>query len=205
MSTQSKTNRKKTVKSSQNNTRKKRQSVIQTLRQEHDNMMATEFTQFRITDEQIRNFKRLIAQPKDCFINAMQIMGMLDVLGGNILRISCAGNQGFFKEQIEKIFILHTEHNHDFVSMNYDEFVNTIVNQLQPGYVTLGGYEGHVFIVGRYLNGTIVYIDPQLNTICDLMDPECEKYLKVSNKYYLMFHSKQTMTETQLIKLGFQF
>jgi hypothetical protein len=205
MSPQSKTIKRKSVKSVQSSSKKKRQSVVQTIRQESDNRITTEFTQFRITDEQIINFKRLIAKPNDCFINAMQIMGMLDILGGNILRISCAGSQGFTKEQIEKIFILHTGHNHDFVLMNYNDFVNTIQLNLQPGYVSLGGYEGHVFIVGRYLNGTIVYIDPQLNTICNLMDPECEKYLKVSNKYYLMFHSTQMMTENQLMKLGFQF
>lgn len=209
MSPHSKTNTRKTPKSHTAKTVKstrseKRNTTIRSMRTKNANMRADHFTQFRITDEQINQFRRLIHKPKDCFINAMQIMGMIDILGGNILRISCAGEHGFTKEQIEKIFMLHTGHYHDFVDMSYMEFVELLETNLSPGYVTLAGYTGHVFIVGRYVDGRIVYIDPQLDTICDLLSTECESLIKGHRQYYLLFNSTEKLTSNQLQSLGFQ-
>jgi len=123
-------------------------------------------SQFKISDENIMNFKRYLKSPMDCVINALQLMGVLDTISSNMLRISCVGTSGFEKEQIEKIFILYGGVNFEFKSTkDFNEFASIIENQLLPGNVVFAGYTGHVFIIGRYLNGQLVYIDPQLNII----------------------------------------
>ena len=160
-------------------------------------------SQFRISDDNIMNFRRHIQSPMDCVINALQLMGVLDTLSSNILRISCVGKNGFEKEQIEKIFILYAGVNFEFKSTkNFDEFAKNIEIQLSPGNVVFAGYSGHVFIIGRYFSGQIVYIDPQLNTICDVL--ECQEIIKNGGtEYYILFNSKDKLTNIQLEYLGF--
>jgi hypothetical protein len=139
----------------------------------------------------------------DCVINALQLIGILDTFSGNILRISCVGSTGFEKDQIEKLFILYVGLNFEFKATNdFDDLLNTIDTQLLPGYVVFAGYTGHVFIIGRYLNGKLVYIDPQINTICDIIT--CQDILKKGGKeYFILFNSKENLTNPQLEYLGF--
>jgi len=160
-------------------------------------------SQFKISDENIMNFKRYLKSPMDCVINALQLMGILDTLSSNILRISCVGTTGFEKEQIEKIFTLYTGVNFEFKSTKkFDEFVQIIETQLLPGNVVFAGYTGHVFIIGRYLNGQLVYIDPQLNIICNIL--ECQDMIRNGGKeYFILFNSQDKLTNQQLEHLGF--
>jgi hypothetical protein len=139
----------------------------------------------------------------DCVINALQLIGVLDTFSSNILRISCVGSTGFEKDQIEKIFVLYKGVNFDFKSTkNFDEFANSIETQLLPGNIVFAGFTGHVFIIGRYLNGKLVYIDPQINTICDIIT--CQDILKKGGKeYFILFNSKEKLTNPQLEYLGF--
>jgi hypothetical protein len=165
-------------------------------------------SQFKISDENIMNFKRHIKSPMDCVINALQLMGILDTLSSNMLRISCVGTNGFQKDQIEKLFILYIGLNFEFKATNdFDDLLNTIDTQLLPGHVVFAGYSlkgssGHVFIIGRYLNGQLVYIDPQINTICDIL--ECQELIKDEGKqYFILFNSEEKLTNPQLEYLGF--
>lgn len=161
-------------------------------------------SQFPISDSDIQNFRRVFTTPMDCVINAMQIVGMLDNLTGNLVRISSAGSSGFSKEQIEKIFILYNGKYFDFKPTNsFDEFSNYLRQHLMPGHVVFAGYSGHVFLIGRQLDGTILYIDPQLDAYCDVERPQCANYIKSANTWYLLHHSERQLTEDELRSIGF--
>jgi len=160
-------------------------------------------SQFTMTDERIQNFKRFVKSPRDCFINAMQLMGMIDTTAANILRISFAGELGFKKEQIELIFTLKTSKPFKFYQMNYEKFSDTIKNKLEAGNVVFAGYTGHVFLIGKTYNGDILYIDPQTEVgICNLSDENCEKLIQNKSDYFLMYHTDTELSKDELRKLG---
>jgi hypothetical protein len=72
--------------------------------EDHGLPKATELSQFGITDENLLTFDRVFPAPMDCFINALQLMGVLNPLTANIMRVSTLGVTGFTKPQIEIIF-----------------------------------------------------------------------------------------------------
>jgi hypothetical protein len=164
-------------------------------------------SQFKITDEQILGFKRISPTPMDCFINALQILGVIDNITANIMRISSAGKTGFTSEEIEKIFIYLSGHNHDFKSTGSpQEFSEWIAKNLLPGYVVFAGHEGgnnHVYLIGRELGGKLLYIDPQVGILCDLSTEECQGYLINNRVYRLLFNSVEKLSPGQLTQLGF--
>jgi hypothetical protein len=163
----------------------------------------TTFTQFRITDDSINSFQRVIASPMDCFINAMQIIGIINNISANLMRISSAGVTGFSKEQIESIFLLVLKRNVEFKSSdNFQEFSSTIYSTLMPNHVCFCGYTGHVFLIGRRANGTIVYIDPQVNQLCNLDDPTCQAYVRDKPRYFILFNSDHVIPDENIRQLG---
>ena len=182
--------------------RQKRQSIIQ----EKRHLLlpkCTTLSQFKISDENIAGFKRFVDKPMDCVINALQIFGALDNYSSNILRISCAGDAGFYKEQIEKIFILLLGNNFDFQSSdNYQEFVEVIEKTLLPGHGVFAGYTGHVFIIARKKNGVIMLIDPHRSSILCEID-KCQDYIRDNKEFYLLFQSPEKLTPGQLSSMGF--
>jgi len=155
-------------------------------------------SQFAITDTNLQNFNRTFNAPMDCFISALQLMGILDDISANIMRISTLGVVGFTKAQIEIIFAYKFRKNFDFKSTtNFNEWATWINTLLIPGNVVFAGYTGHVFLIGRMLNGTLIYIEPQLNMFCDLNTEECIKHLRNKNDWSLLFHSDQHLTADQ--------
>jgi hypothetical protein len=167
----------------------------------------TSLSQFKITDEQILTFKRAVPTPMDCFINALQILGVVNNVTANIMRISSAGKTGFTTDEIEKIFIFLSGHNHDFKATGSpQEFSEWIAKNLFPGHVVFAGHQGdinHVYLIGRQISGNLVYIDPQLGIFCDLSTDECQGYLKNNRVYRLMFNSLEKLSPEQLTHLGF--
>uniref|UniRef100_A0A6C0JWP0 Peptidase C39-like domain-containing protein n=1 Tax=viral metagenome TaxID=1070528 RepID=A0A6C0JWP0_9ZZZZ len=138
----------------------------------------------------------------DCVINALQLMNVLDETAANIMRISTLGMFGFTKEQIEVIFMYKAGHNFSFVpTMNYQEWSTRITTLLPPGNVVFAGYETqtgskHVFLIGRFANGRLVYIDPQRPPMCLLDSPACERNVNGEGQrsWYLLFHSTIPLT-----------
>lgn len=164
-------------------------------------------TYFRITDDQINSFKAVVHSPMDCFINSLQLLGIINNVTADIMRISTAGKTGFTQEEIEKIFILLTGHNHDFKGTNSpDDFSIFIAKNLPAGNVVFAGHEGqskHVYLIGRTHDGIIKYIDPQIGQICDLSSEECQKFISNNKTFRLMFNSRDRLTRDQLQLLGF--
>ena len=127
-------------------------------------------SQFPMSDENINNFHTMI-DPKlssmDCFINAMQLIGVFDDFISNVLRLTYVGSYGVEKEQVEKIFMYYNIHNMKNIHMkkqlisrsnkkeeipltpyyefredlDYDTFTKNIREKLVKGYVILAGYE----------------------------------------------------------------
>jgi hypothetical protein len=155
-------------------------------------------SQFFISNDNINNFSRHFQSPMDCFINAMQIMNVVDAKSANIMRISTLGKTGFTKEQIELIFIYTYGNNFDFKKTNdYNEWSTWIATYLQPSHIVFAGYTNHVFLIGRLLDNTIVYIDPQVQQLCNLNDPTCSQYVQNQKEWYLLFMSQEFLTEEQ--------
>jgi len=67
-----------------------------------------------MTPNNITNFTRDFSSPMDCFINALQMFGVLDPYSANLMRISTIGTNGFTKEQIEWSFMYRYNHNFNF-------------------------------------------------------------------------------------------
>lgn len=122
---------------------------------------------YHIDDSNIYNFFRGIDSPMDCFINALQIIGILNRDCSNYMRISSSGKTGFTTEEIEKTFILFDAYNYEF-SKTYDiNQFNYEIDKLSPNECILAGYAtlsfSHVFIIARNQSGVLIVLDPQLS------------------------------------------
>lgn len=162
-------------------------------------------SQFKISDDDINKFQRLFSTPNDCVITAMQIIGMLDNLTGNLLRIALAGNATLYKDQIEKIFILYTGKFFDFTpTYDFDEFLNYLRENVDPGNVVFAGYSGHAFLIGRTTDKTLVYIDPSVSANCDLELEECNKLISGNRApWFLLHNSERKLSIEELRNMGF--
>lgn len=162
---------------------------------------------FPLNDKNIMSFRRVLNSPMDCFINALQVFGLLDETCANIMRISSAGRStGFQKEEVEKIFILLTGYNYDFNNTNNYNLFEAQLKFVQPNYGVIAGYSGigtgHIFIIARSSNGELYYIDPQIGKFALYNE---SKYLIESQgrNYHLLFHSNEKLTIEQLRFIGF--
>jgi hypothetical protein len=164
-----------------------------------------------VTEENLVNFQRLIASPRDCVINALQIIGFLDSNAANLMRITSLGRvEGFTSDEIERIFILYTKHNHDFIgTIDGTEFERTIQEQVPVGHACFIGLRNerasHVALIARRANGDLMLIDPQLEIYLNVLDPTIGHYFEEYTNYHLLFRCLEPLTEAQLRGLGFVF
>jgi hypothetical protein len=159
--------------------------------------------QFRIFDEYLADFKRLVDKPMDCVINAMQLIGMFDFKTAELLRIK-VGTVGFQKSEIEKIFTLYLPHIFKFESYNYDKWANEIKENLKPSNVMFVGYAGHVFLIGKKVNGEIIMIDPQLpkeHQVCNLSDSTCFNFIANKATYFILKSSFSKVSERERLAI----
>ena len=184
-------------------------------------------TQFIFKDEFITDFQSYIDSkltPMDCFINACQLLGVLDTLNANILRISCAGSKGFNLNGMEKVFTLKsaslspgTIKYFNFTNFNalgggIDLFAK-ILNNLKPGHAAFCGWSqlsgAHVFVVAKDNSGNLVYLDPQLRgSPCVLNDnQDCINLLETNKssdrQYYILYNTDDSVPIEIIIDLGF--
>jgi hypothetical protein len=138
----------------------------------------------------------------------MQIIGMLDIYSANLLRITLVGQLGIDQPQIEKIFILYYGYNFKFDSITNFQDVSNTISCLQVGHVAFAGYQDvngakHVFLIGRKTDGHVYYIDPQINQICNLADPQCLQYIANKQFYFLLKNNHTKLTGAELRSKGF--
>ena len=157
-----------------------------------------EVATFQISNADINKFRRLITKPKDCVINALELINVLDGKNADFMRIS-VGDIGLTLDKIEQIFsyVSHVKkikfQNWKFLSTPNINDLDTVVQNLKPGYVIFCGYEkngfAHVFLIGKTDSGVPMYIDPQVNALCDLRDPTCTNYITNAQMYYVLHYS----------------
>jgi len=184
-----------------------------------------ELFQHPITNENIDKFIRYVKSPMDCVINAMHIIGLLDNFSSNLVRLTCVGDEGVTIEQIQKIFTLYSiidgnryeREAHEFLFLEAPEmgglshanvFEKIVIERLEPQHILFCGYAmgglKHVFLLGRYLDGSIMYIDPQVDggVICDIGLAECFRYISGAQKYYLLHYNPEELTQQKIEEMN---
>lgn len=120
--------------------------------------------------EEFSKFKRRILKPRDCVINALQILGLVEDRTADIMRIM-VGDTGINATQIEEIFEF-TYPNRKFKFKQHNTFsLMTILDNMpydNPSVVFAGveyqGGGGHVFIIERSaMGGHFKILDPQVS------------------------------------------
>lgn len=171
----------------------------------------TLLTQFVVEQDSIAQYISIVprsASYMDCFINALQLLRVLDAQTANIMRVSSAGVSGFTHVQIVSIFIILTGRHHDFKRLPLEEFW-MMLHHLPRGNAVLAGFRGqffgigHVFLIRKTVDDRLEYLDPQTNTICDLETPECRAIITSQPEHHMLFHSPVSLSTDQLRQWGF--
>lgn len=153
-------------------------------------MPSYDVAQFKLTDDSISKFRRWIKKPRDCVINAMELLGILSDQNADIARIM-VGDKGLNIKQIEDIFsLLEPNFNWNFYKFSSIETLANFTNkELKPAHAIFCGYygdEGHVFLIAKTLDGRIIYIDPQTNELCNLDNSSCFNFIGNKNAYFIL-------------------
>jgi len=151
--------------------------------------------QFFISNENITNFKRDVKKPRDCVINALELIGILQSSYADIMRIA-VGDYGLDTSQIEQIFYyVQSNFRWKFVRYtNIDTLVQFCLQTLQPSHVIFCGYSmivngtifKHVFLIGKTNQLEIKYMDPQINAFCNLDEINCYNNIGGAQEYYIL-------------------
>jgi hypothetical protein len=146
--------------------------------------------QFRLTDDSIQKFRRWIKKPNDCVVNAMELLGVIDNTHADIIRIVIQ-DKPLEKSQIREIFsYVQPRHVWRMTPFKDINLLKTFTRDiLQPGYASFMAYSGnpgHVFIIAKNLKGEVMYVDPQVNVICNLDDPRCYQYIANKESYFIL-------------------
>jgi len=142
------------------------------------NGTSREVVQFPITDDQLQRIQRTVIKPRDCVINAMEIIGIVDGRSADIMRIM-VGDTGIITSNIEGIFEFAFRRTFTFTPDNrIDLLGNYLDTSLMINHVVFLGVvyddgNSHVFLIGKTMTNSLVYIDPQNPSLCNLRDPAC--------------------------------
>lgn len=171
--------------------------------------MGYEVVQFPISDDNLMKFRRWVKKPNDCAINALQIIGEIDEIEAELLRIA-VGDMGLTKTQIENTlnYLQPNYHWHFYEYTNILTLAQFTRNEMSPNTVIFCGYMvwnpylrrefGHVFLIGKKTDGSVLYIDPQIPIVCDLDNdvcytPNCQlypsqclNYIANKNRYFIL-------------------
>ncbi len=118
-----------------------------------------------ITNEGINGFYRTFQSNMDCFINAIQILGFIDVRTADLMRMTYNSIvSGFYPEQIDCIMMYLTNRNQELrrcVSIEHwwqhITGVPGVFPGLTPGHAYIAGYlnenaPGHIILVAKATN-----------------------------------------------------
>lgn len=152
--------------------------------------MTFDVPQFKITDDAITKFRRWVKKPRDCVINAMELLSILDAQNADLCRIM-VGDTGLKVKQIEDIFsLLDQKFQWRFFRFTKLETLSQFtIDELKPAHAIFCGYigqEGHVFLIAKSVDGRILYVDPQVNELCQLDQSSCIKYINNKHAYFIL-------------------
>lgn len=132
-------------------------------------MEMSSLLQIRITNEQLRGFVSPIAQPDVNPMNCGAVAGqLLKLVTPDLANTMTMSGMGMYVSE----WVQHTSGLVKKQTYGIDRDIRTFgdffVSMLFPGFATLvGTYNpvtntGHFFVIGRFLNGHLVILDPQL-------------------------------------------
>ena len=152
--------------------------------------MGYEVAQFKLTDDSISKFRRWVKKPRDCVINAMELLGILDDQNADIARI-LIGDTGAQIKQIEDIFeVVEPKFKWNFYKFtNIQTLAQFTSSELKPQHTIFCGYmgnEGHVFLIAKSIEGKVYYVDPQVDAICNLDTNECYNFIDNKKSYFIL-------------------
>ena len=181
-----------------------------------------------VNEQMIDNFSSIVnpnLTPMDCFINAMQLIGVFDTVQSNLLRITCTGGvriQAIIQSLTYSTFRSSSNNSSSIRLFFFQKFKNgkiwittikeTLENQKNMT-ILFAGYTGHVFCFARANDNRIYYLDPQLKQGVFLLDDTDELYQKYffafsGREYYIATKSKNALVklDTPVLELmGFDF
>lgn len=155
--------------------------------------MIFNISEFKISDEDLMKFFKLVNKRNDCVINALQLIGILDRLNADLMRIA-VGDIGLNADQIRDTFslVVPTKAWRFLRYTDVKDLASFTQFYMKPGHVIFCGFEDeytkHVFLVGKTMSGNVLYIDPQINLICDL-DSQCRSIIENKKGYYILQNS----------------
>jgi hypothetical protein len=164
--------------------------------------------QFYISDNHLLTFRRLVKKPRDCVINALELLGVLNSVPADLMRI-VVGDTGVGAPQIEQIFS-YVQPSAKWRFFRYTDIATLeqfAFRDLQPSHVIFCGYQKngfkHVYLVGKNHDGKILYIDPQVDAFCPLENAQCFNFIRDAQEYYIL-QSTLDLHQIQQIQQGRQ-
>lgn len=147
--------------------------------------------QFPFGEGNISSFGRNKPRPRDCTINAMEMLNLIDQKNADLMRIM-VGDTGL-TETILKDCLTYLCGDYGWKLENYTNIdtLEKIINEdLETNHAIFCGYDdAHVFLIAKNHNNEIFVIDPQLKTkyyMCDITDATCYNYIKGKGKYHII-------------------
>lgn len=181
------------------NRRKVREDVFSKKR-----LQRSEIASFSMQYFDINEFGRTKPKPRDCVINAMELLQLMDKRSADLMRIM-VGDRGIFEGQLVDCFnLVYEEDNVSFQFQSYsnpDTLIKYVKEDLGPNNVIFCGYDDkHVFLIGKGLDGNIYLIDPQLNlpnqmcnmTVGEFKD-QCWQFISNKGKYHMLKYHKKNL------------
>ena len=153
--------------------------------------MTFEIATFYITEENFKNVRRYVKKSRDCVVNVMEMLGIIDNTTADVLRIA-VGDVGLQKNQIEDIFsyFFPQARWRFFPYKNIQTLEEYCQKMLPVSHVIFCGIkttkDAHVFLIGKRTDHEIVYIDPQMSVVCELKYSECATHIVNANEYYIL-------------------
>lgn len=165
-------------------------------------MSGFDISVFPITSDSLNKFRRWVKKPRDCVINALEVIGVLDQTNADLMRIA-VGDMGLVPEQIAGIFEYMSELAGTRFSYRFFRYtdINTLSNvcaHMPINSVIFCGYNKnnfkHVFLIGKNSVNDLVYIDAQYGKLCSLKsDPHCFDIINNAQEYYILQYADTSM------------
>lgn len=138
---------------------------------------------FQITDDNITTMRRYLAKPRDCVINSMELMNIVDSRTSAIMRI-LIGDIGITIDQalaiLEFVYVrpfrkyhIEIKNLHILFDILNNDIIFPRTRAIFAALIYSNG-DGHMITIGKSLNGELVYLDPQNPNTCDLNLFECK-------------------------------
>jgi len=143
---------------------------------------------FKMSNNKISTFNAISTVTSDCVPNALYTLGAIDVVTTDIIKILIDG-KGISGLECEKIFKYLFGSEFRFQTINKTVFYNYCDNELEPNNAIFCAIPGHVFLIAKRSDLTLVVLDGQNpgGIMCEIKgeDSLCWKDYK-HNDYYVL-------------------